>query len=691
MKHQQSLERLIKTASDKMRSDDNTKGTTKYLEHFSWLLFLRVFEELEDEREEEALVDGTSYQRVIEQKYSWSSWTQAGRTGDELIAFIHDDLFPYLQSLGGTPSAEKIAQIFSGVTTVMKSGYVLAEVIEVINKVDFRGAEDYHAMSVIYETLLSEMGTEAGWSGEFYTPRPIVDFMTWATAPKLGETIYDPFAGSCGFLISAFELLRDNEITVADLQRLQDDTLFGQEAGELPFLLGTMNMILHNIPSPNVVRINTLDKDVRTISPSSRHDVVLTNPPFGGKENPQVQQNFPTKSSATEVLAVQHIVASLKTTGRCAVVVPGGILFDDDSAFRAVRRKLLKDCNLHTIVRLPAGCFPHTPHQKLNLLFFDRQGPTAEIWFYELPVPENRRHLKHPRFTKTQPLTGADFDDLRAWWNDREETEWAWKVDAEALDQERFDLDMHHPDRPPQLDVVTPEAAAGEIQVVVESAIQFGHALVDAAATTEMSEIFAGELKTLDELGVVVNPENRDPSRSPDQEFNYIDLSAVDRGVINVEKPTLGAKAPSRARRLVRTGDVLFATVRPYLRGHAVVTEEWDQAIASTGFAVLRPPGHLDPYYLLLMLMSPAVAQQGITVMKGAHYPALKVEHVKALKIPFVPLDEQIRIVADVLPRLEAVRNARLDLVQQLEELLDSLRDAEFGLLAEPKAGADSE
>ncbi|WP_150109961.1 type I restriction-modification system subunit M/S [Crystallibacter crystallopoietes] len=427
-----------------------------------------------------------------------------------------------------------------------------------------------------------------------------------------------------------------------------------------------------------------MSKDIRTISPNEKFDIVLTNPPFGGKENPQVQQNFPTKSSATEVLALQHIVASLKNDGRCGVVVPGGILFDDDSAFRAVRRKLLKDCNLHTIVRLPAGCFPHTPHQKLNLLFFDRSGPTREIWYYELPVPENRRHLKHPRFTKTQPLTAADFDGLRAWWGDRQEDEWAWKVDVRSLDEERLDLDMHHPERPPQLDVVSPTAAAGEIQVVVESATQFAGALLEAAERTAVADLFSSaELKSLNELGVVINPENRDPSRTPQVEFNYIDLSAVDRGEISVEKPISGSKAPSRARRLVRTGDVLFATVRPYLRGHAVVTEEWNEAIASTGFAVLRPPVGVNPYYLLLMLMSPSIAQQSITVMKGAHYPALKLEHVKRLRIPYVPLEEQESIVAEVLPQLSAVRNARLDLVQQLEELLDSLRDAEFGLLAE--------
>lgn len=307
---QTELVNLIKSASNKMRADDNTKGTAKYLEHFSWLLFLKVYESVEDERALMAQIDGRAFDRVIQGEYRWSEWTKAGLTGDQLTSFITDDLFSYLRGLAGTPEAEKVAELFQGVTAVMKSGYVLAEVVDIIDNVDFHASDDYHSMSVLYETLLSQMGADSGWSGEFYTPRPIVEFMTNVVDPQLGETVYDPCSGSCGFLVTAYEHMRQREATVKDHELLQHATYFGQESGELPFLLGTMNMMLHGVLAPNVTRRNTLEQDVRSIKPNEQHDVILTNPPFGGKENPQVQQNFPLKSTSTQLLFMQHILRS---------------------------------------------------------------------------------------------------------------------------------------------------------------------------------------------------------------------------------------------------------------------------------------------------------------------------------------------------------------------------------------------
>ncbi|MCA1699815.1 MAG: type I restriction-modification system subunit M [Actinobacteria bacterium] len=404
---QKQLENLVRRASDKMRSDDNTKGVSKYLEHFSWLLFLKVFEQVEDAAEMVAKINNESFERAIEGDDRWSVWTKKELTGPELVEFVTDDLLPNLRSLSGTPHKEKVAQMFGAVTTVMKSGFVLAEVVDIIDQVKFDSAADYHAMSVIYERLLSEMGSDASWSGEFYTPRSVVELMVTVTAPQLREVVYDPCSGSCGFLVSAYEKVKPRAKTIEERELLQEHTIFGREAGELPFLLGTMNMMLHGLLVPNNVRTNTLEADVRNVSPDDQVDVVMTNPPFGGRENPQVQQNFPIRSSATELLFLQHVIATLKPTGRCAIVAPDGVLFDDDNAFRLVRRKMLQDCNLHTLVRLPVGSFPNTPHQRLNLLFFDREGPTGGIWFYEHLVPEARRHTG--RYTKRFPLRFEEF------------------------------------------------------------------------------------------------------------------------------------------------------------------------------------------------------------------------------------------------------------------------------------------
>jgi type I restriction enzyme M protein len=229
------LIRLVKSASNKMRADDNTKGTPKYLEHFSWLLFLKVHESVEEERELLAAVDGRGYERVVGGDYRWSQWTTRGLTGDDLVTFITGDLFPHLKGLAGTPEAEKVSEVLRGITTVMKSGYVLAEVIEIINEVDFRGADDYHAMSVIYESLLAQMGADAGWSGEYYTPRPIVEFMTDVVEPTLEESVYDPCAGSCGFLVAAFERARSLASTVSDQQRLECCLCTGRRLGSSRF------------------------------------------------------------------------------------------------------------------------------------------------------------------------------------------------------------------------------------------------------------------------------------------------------------------------------------------------------------------------------------------------------------------------------------------------------------------------
>jgi hypothetical protein len=328
------------------------------------------------------------------------------------------------------------------------------------------------------------------------------------------------------------------------------------------------------------------------------------------------------------------------------------------------------------------GAFPNTPHQRLNLLFFDRAGPTQGIWFYEHLVPESRRHLKHPRYNKSNPLRFEELEPLIAWWDAREANEHAWYVPAEAIDAATFDLDLHHPDRPPKLDVVMPNELRMEIDETAEALRDFVNEIVGAGQELDGTLSGAQDVVTLDGLHVQVNPENHDPRSDGDGEFLYVDLSAVDRGAIVMPEPIPTAQAPSRARRVVHAGDVLFSTVRPYLRGHAVIPQALHGAIASTGFAVLRPPDGLLPEWLLVQLLAPPLIQQCL-VAKGAHYPALRVDQVKALQIPVPPdKDAQQHVVDEVWPRVSAIRTARLGVADRLTELLDSIRDSEFSLLA---------
>lgn len=672
------IERRIYHACDILRRDDNTKLITKYIEHVSWLLFLKAYEAVEEEQA--LLVD--SYTPVFDSRYRWSTWTQKGLRAEELVAWVTDDLFPYLRSLKTTERGRLIGTIFEGVTVVTKSGYNLRDVIAEIDHVDFHAADDVYVLSVVYESLLGRLG-EAGTSGEHYTPRPIVRLMVHATDPRIGERVYDPACGSAGFLVEAFDYMRPQERTTRDAEVLQHASFFGQESGELPYLIGTMNSILHGIVNPNIVRTNTLERDVRAISGTDLYDIILTNPPFGGQENRQVQANFPIRSSATEVLFLQHIIASLKATGRGAVVVPDGVLFDDEVAFHHLRTALLSDLNLHTIVRLPPGCFPYTPHQRVNLLFFDKSSGTTGIWYYEQPVPSDRRHLKHPRYTKTRPLRYEDFEELLQWWGDRHQTEWAWYVPVGELDQPSMDLDRHHPDRPPAAVIPDLAGVTAELKEAGANLDNLASFVSQADGEATWSLGHPTETISIGEARVRINPESADPRTSPDRSFIYIDLSAVDRGAIRVPDPILGRNAPSRARRRVREGDVLFSTVRPYLRGHAVVPLELDDSVASTGFAVLRPPPNLDPHFLLLALMAPAVVQQCLDAMKGAHYPALKRGKVRELRIPRPPtLEEQRAVCDEAWAAIHALGEQRIAVAEELADLIDSIKDAEFSLLS---------
>jgi type I restriction enzyme M protein len=436
----QELETLIKRASDKMRADDNTKLVTKYIEHISWLLFLKVFEVIEDERE----VLDPGYARVLEDGYQWSDWARRDWSASDLINFIHQDLFPYLRGLNTTPLKGIIATVFSGITTVMKSGFTLKEVIATVDEMEFHSIAEVHTLSLIYESLLARFGSEAGWSGEFYTPRPIVELMVTVTAPAIGERVYDPATGSGGFLVEAFEHMRQSEETLQDHQQLQEATFYGQESGELPFLLGTMNLILHGLTSPTLVRRNTLEEDIRQIRAQDQFDIVLTNPPFGGTENPQVQQNFPLRSSSTQLLFMQHILGKLKRSGRAAVVLPESFLSNED-VFQIFRRRMVDEWNVHTIVSLPAKGIWYKP-VKTVLLFLTGGEPSPEILYVEVSPPEGQKN-----FTKRKPLTREVLEPYLELILERKESGSSWLTSLHQLEEQGLDLRPQRPSPDPQL------------------------------------------------------------------------------------------------------------------------------------------------------------------------------------------------------------------------------------------------
>jgi type I restriction enzyme M protein len=483
------LSSAIKTARDIMRKDAGLSTDVDRIPQLSWILFLKCFDDLEQRR----MLLGGKYRDVIEAPHRWRDWAadeDRGRTGDDLLEFVNDELFPHLRGLVGTQENDQrdvIAAIFRETYNRMLSGYLLRDVVNLVNRIDFNVSDDVHTLSHLYESMLREMRDAAGTNGEFYTPRPVVRFMVERVAPRIGETVYDPAAGTCGFLVEAYGYMRKQQRTIEDREALQTRTLYGTEKKPMPYLLGMMNLLLHGIEYPNLVRDNSLARPLHEITDRQRYDVILTNPPFGGEEEAGVQANFPegTRTSETALLFLQFIMRSLRRSkgdrpgGRCAMVLPNGPLFATGVAAR-IKEDLLANFDLHTIVRLPNGVFAPYTSIPTNLLFFQRDGPTKEIWYYELPLPEGRKN-----YTKTKPLRDAEFDECRALWDERPVTEHSWRVPVAQVIENEYNLDIKNPSsqgalvhRPPEElaeSVLAKEQRITEIIARIRTALESGY------------------------------------------------------------------------------------------------------------------------------------------------------------------------------------------------------------------------
>ena len=475
----QRLGSVVKSARDIMRKDKGLNGDLDRLPMLTWIMFLKFLDDLEAQREDEAIMAGEDFRPAIAPPYRWRDWAAdpSGITGDPLIAFINNDeatrpdgtrgpgLFAYLRTLQGAEGGDRrdvIAAVFRGTVNRMISGYLLRDVITLVGGIHFTASEEIHTLGNLYETLLREMRDAAGDSGEFYTPRAVVRFMVAAVDPRLGETVLDPACGTGGFLVEAYSHLAAQARTVEDRRRLQYASIQGGEAKPLPYLLSQMNLLLHGLEAPQIDPGNSLRFPLNEIGDRQRVDVILTNPPFGGEEERGILGNFPAdrQASETTLLFLQLIMRKLRrppTPGRAAVVVPNGILFGDGIAAR-IKQDLIEQFNLHTIVRLPNGVFAPYTSIPTNILFFDRSGPTREVWYYEQPTPEGVKN-----YTKTRPMQFEEFADCLAWWNDRQENERAWRVPAERIAANGYNLDLKNPSAAEDIAHLPPEQLVADI------------------------------------------------------------------------------------------------------------------------------------------------------------------------------------------------------------------------------------
>ena len=410
------IQNKIDRITDILRRDDGISGAMHYTEQISWILFLKFLNDFEINKADEAELDGKEYEYVIRKDLRWEHWAcpkdengkldvKRALTGTDLIEFVNRTFFPYLKAfktISNDPKSikYKIGAIFEFLDNRIASGHTLREVLDIIDDLDFQSSDELFELSHIYENLLKGMGSDGGNSGEFYTPRAVIKAMVETVNPQVGETIYDGAVGSAGFIVEAFEFMttpeKKEKFSASDWEKIQTDTFYGQEKTSLGYVMGMMNMILHGIESPNVYKGNTLTQNIRDYQEKDRHNVILANPPFGGKEKSQIQQNFPIETNATEMLFIQHFMKMLKLEGRAAIIIPEGVLFQTNNAFKKIKQDLLEGFNVHTIVSLPSGVFLPYSGVKTNILYFDRKGATSKIWYYDVTPPY--------KLTKNKPI-----------------------------------------------------------------------------------------------------------------------------------------------------------------------------------------------------------------------------------------------------------------------------------------------
>src|SRR3989344_3496816 len=473
MTSKSQLTSIINQCCDILRTDDGITGAWQYTEALSWLLYLKFFDDKEKERKSQAKLEGDEYHPFLKKEYQWSVWTDVknGKTGKELSKWINDDLIPYLSALKGAKEGDPrdiISAIFKNTQNRVNSGFLLKDVIEKIQQIHFDVGEEAFALSHIYEDLLRNMGEGGGNAGEYYTPRPLIKTMIQMVDPKIGETIYDPACGTGGFLAQAHLYLEPKAKTSETRKILNNKTFYGKEKTQLPYVLCLMNLTLHGLDYPRISKENTLQTDIRQIDERDKYDIILANPPFGGKEQAMIQKNFPVESGATELLFLQHIEKTLKAGGRAALVVPEGVLFQTNAAYQDVKRKLLTDCNLHTVVSLPAGVFLPYSAVKTSLIFFDKTKRTKDVWFYEVSLHEEKK------LTKKAGITEKHFEELLKLAKKRPETEKSWLVPVSKILESGCNLSAGHynPHGPEEVKLREPEEYALEIKELLAQAMK---------------------------------------------------------------------------------------------------------------------------------------------------------------------------------------------------------------------------
>ncbi len=466
------FEQAFRNIDDILRKEAGCATELDYTEQSSWLLFLKYLDGIEQDRAMEAELDGKKYTYLLDKPYRWDTWAapkdkdgnldhNKALTGDDLRDFVNQKLFPYLhgfkqKATGPNTIAYKIGEIFGEIKNRIQSGCNLREIIEQIDELRFRSQTEKHELSHLYEAKIKNMGNAGRNGGEYYTPRPLIRAIVQVVKPRLGETLYDGALGSAGFHCESFEYLKETnpKRTVAQNRFLQEKTFYGKEKKSLAYVIAIMNMILHGIEAPNIIHTNTLTENLTDVQDKDRYDIIQANPPFGGNERPEVQQNFPIRTGETACLFLQHFIKMLKAGGRAGIVIKNTFLSNTDDASVSLRKRLLETCNLHTILDLPGGTFQGAG-VKTVVLFFEKGSPTRKTWYYQLDPGRN--------MGKTNPLNDTDLAEFVKLQKTFADSPKSWTIDVKSIDQTTFDLSTKNPDGGEEIIHRTPKAIMAEI------------------------------------------------------------------------------------------------------------------------------------------------------------------------------------------------------------------------------------
>lgn len=697
----QELSRIIDSARSIMRKDKGLSGELDRIPMLTWLLFLKFLDDMEVVREYEAALNDGVYRPICEPPYRWRDWAVGDHamTGDELIAFINHEearrsdgevgagLLTYLRGLSGTETdrrADVVANVFAGTTNRMINGYLLRDVVDKVNEFDFASSDEAHTLGHLYESLLREMRDVAGDSGEFYTPRPVVNFMVEVVNPKLGESILDPAAGTGGFLVEAFRHLERQARSVEDYERLQRASIFGGEPKPLPYLLCQMNLLLHGLESPVVDPLNSLRFPLREIGDRDRVDIVLTNPPFGGEEERSIRANFPPdlQTSETALLFLQLIMRRLRRRprpGRAGVVVPNTTLFRPGVAAK-LRRLLLTDFNLTTVVRLPKGVFEPYTDIETNLLFFEAGAPSDEILFYRLDPPEDRK-----QYTKTQPLRAEDLaESLHLIQKRSAESPKAWFARAaDLLEGPECNLDLHNPKEVRE---------SGELPAVVYAKLD--QALSDSQARLAETGALIARLEMITaqrnawaevELASVLTRRREVVEIESGETYKRLRIQVKGRGVV-LRDELDGAQIGTKRQFRVASGQFVLSKIDARNGAFGVVPEECDGAIITGNFWAYDVDDRvLRPRLLHLLTRSDAFLDFCRRASPGATNRRYLQEPKFLEQVAFVPIDPAVQDeLCDVLEDLGTIarfgEHTLPQLGKQFPFILQSSLDQVFGL-----------